>query len=166
MIVSKLEKSWDFKQSDTDQWMPVDRVPTNVHLDLIANKKIPDPYIGFNELDCQWVAEKSWTYRTRLPVAASAQAGQVHVLALDGLDTFATVKLNGEVVLRSDNMFIPRRTNVTSIIKEGEPILLEIEFASALLEARKIKDAHPEHKWVGFNGEMARLAVRKAQYHW
>lgn len=43
---------------------------------------------------------------------------------------------------------------------------LEIDFASARLEAIKIKDAHPEHRWVGFNGDMARLAVRKAQYHW
>jgi beta-mannosidase len=90
------------------------------------------------------------------------------VLAFDGLDTFATVRLNGEVVLQSDNMFVPHRIEVGGRLKtedEGENVL-EVEFKSARLEAIKIKEAHPEHTWVGFNGDMARLAVRKAQYHW
>jgi beta-mannosidase len=90
----------------------------------------------------------------------------VHVLAFDGLDTFATVKLNGETVLESDNMFIPHRLDVTKQLSPGQKNVLEIDFASARLEAIKIKEKHPGHRWVGFNGDMARLAVRKAQYHW
>lgn len=43
---------------------------------------------------------------------------------------------------------------------------LEVKFDSALLRAREIQKSHPHHKWVGFNGETARLAVRKSQYHW
>lgn len=128
--------------------------------------RIPDPFIGFNELECEWVADKSWTYRTTLPSLEAAKDGQVHELVFDGLDTFATVKVNGTVILKSDNMFIPHRVDVTKQLKHDSDNVLEIEFASALLEARKIKDAHPEHKWVGFNGDMSRLAVRKAQYHW
>lgn len=88
------------------------------------------------------------------------------MLAFDGLDTFAHVKLNGETILKSDNMFIPYRLDITKKLKDGTENFVEIDFAPALLEARKIKDAHPEHKWLGFNGDMARLAVRKAQYHW
>ena len=92
--------------------------------------------------------------------------GQAHELVFDGLDTFAIVRLNGDTILRSDNMFIPHRIDVTEKVRRRSENMLELEFAPALLEARKIKDAHPEHKWVGFNGEMSRLAVRKAQYHW
>lgn len=88
-----------------------------------------------------------------------------HVLAFDGLDTFATVKLNGETILESDNMFIYHRVDVTKKLKSDEKSELEFEFKPALAEAQNIKDAHPEHRWVGFNGDMARLAVRKAQYH-
>jgi beta-mannosidase len=90
------------------------------------------------------------------------------VLAFDGLDTFATVRLNEEVILESDNMFVPHRVVVGGRLKknDGGENVLEIEFKSARLEAIKIKEAHPEHTWVGFNGDMARLAVRKAQYHW
>jgi len=100
-----------------------------------------------------------------LPAATKSGAGVRHILAFDGLDTFATVKLDGETILESDNMFIYHRVDVTEKLKTGTGSVLEIDFKPALAEAQKVKDAHPEHKWVGFNGDMARLAVRKAQYH-
>lgn len=87
------------------------------------------------------------------------------MLAFDGLDTYATVKLNGETILESDNMFIYHRVDVTSKLQDGKENVVQIDFKPALAEAQKIKAAHPEHTWVGFNGDMARLAVRKAQYH-
>lgn len=88
------------------------------------------------------------------------------MLAFDGLDTFATVRLNGKTIHTSDNMFIPYRIDITNDLQHRADNTVEIDFASARLRAREIKDAHPEHTWVGFNGDMARLAVRKAQYHW
>lgn len=35
----ELKECWTFKQTDTEKWLPVKRVPTNVHLDLMDNKK-------------------------------------------------------------------------------------------------------------------------------
>jgi beta-mannosidase len=88
------------------------------------------------------------------------------VLAFDGLDTFATVKLNGKSILQTSNQFIPYRVDVTDKLLYEDENVIEIDFESAFKKAREIQAAHPEHKWVGFNGDMARLAVRKAQYHW
>lgn len=122
--------------------------------------------MGFNELKAEWVADKAWTYKVTLPEVDEAKHNTVHFLAFDGLDTFATVKLNGKVILESDNMFIPHRVDVTKALRPRAGNDLEIEFKSARLEAIKIREAHQEHTWVGFNGDMSRLAVRKAQYHW
>ncbi|KAF1995734.1 glycoside hydrolase family 2 protein [Amniculicola lignicola CBS 123094] len=169
LAVHDLAQGWSFKQADNtadDAWLSVARVPTNVHLDLIDHGIIPDPFLGFNELEAEWVADKEWTYKVTLPDVGVPQDGTVTVLAFDGLDTFATVTLNGEVILESDNMFVPHRVDVTQKLKAGSENLLAIAFASARLRAIEIKDAHPEHTWVGFNGDMSRLAVRKAQYHW
>ncbi|KAK5107531.1 hypothetical protein LTR62_001061 [Meristemomyces frigidus] len=166
MEVQELDTGWQFKQADTEEWLPVARVPTNVHLDLIDNKKIEDPFLGFNELKCEWVGEKSWTYRYRLPPVLPGKQFRKHVLVFDGLDTFAEVKLSGITILESNNMWIMHRVDVSHILHKEAVNEIEIEFKPALLEARKIKESHPEHKWVGFNGDMARLAVRKAQYHW
>ncbi|KXT05308.1 hypothetical protein AC578_11038 [Pseudocercospora eumusae] len=166
MKTTELAEGWSFKQTDSEEWLSVSKVPTNVHLDLLDHKKIEDPFLGFNELQCEWVGEKSWTYKVHIPAPPKADAGTRHVLAFDGLDTFATVKLDGKTILESDNMWIMHRVDVTEVLRLDVDMTLEIEFKSAMLEARKIKDARPEHRWVGFNGDMARLAARKAQYHW
>lgn len=34
-----LTSGWSFKQTDTDEWLSVARVPTNVHLDLLNHEK-------------------------------------------------------------------------------------------------------------------------------
>ena len=39
MTVHDLTEDWEFKQTDLEEWMPVKTVPTNVHLDLMANDK-------------------------------------------------------------------------------------------------------------------------------
>lgn len=42
LSVHVLSKGWTFKQSDDaakDAWMPVKKVPTNVHLDLMDHNK-------------------------------------------------------------------------------------------------------------------------------
>lgn len=39
LVAQELSQNWQFKQADTEEWLPVARVPTNVHLDLIDTKK-------------------------------------------------------------------------------------------------------------------------------
>lgn len=114
------------------------------------------------------MGEQSWTYQTQLPAVSRPEKGTQVALVFEGLDTFATVKLNGKVILNTSNQFIPYRVVVNDFLKYGVGTvnILTIDFASAFQKAREIKNAHPEHKWVGFNGDMSRLAVRKAQYHW
>ncbi|KAK6433546.1 hypothetical protein LTR95_010270, partial [Oleoguttula sp. CCFEE 5521] len=184
-LSQELTTGWTFRQTDgDDEWLSVARVPTNVHLDLLDHKqqvsttassainkasndqsRIEDPFLGFNELKCEWVGTKPWSYKVTLQTVPAATTGTKHVLAFDGLDTYATVKLDGKVILESDNMFIEHRVDITDKLLDGKDSVLEIDFKPALAEAQKVKGAHPEHKWVGFNGDMARLAVRKAQYH-
>ncbi|KAF2665640.1 putative beta-mannosidase [Microthyrium microscopicum] len=164
-----LESGWEFKETSGEHvpsWLSVSTVPTNVHLDLMNHKLIEDPFIDFNELKCEWVAETSWTYRTKLPSVPSLEPGSIAMLSFEGLDTFATVTLDGEEILKSDNMFHSHRIDVTSQLSKSGVHELEIFFDSAFQRARQIKKAHPKHEWVGFNGDMGRLAVRKAQYHW
>ena len=37
MKIHELSKGWQFKQTDTEIWLSVAHVPTNVHLDLMNN---------------------------------------------------------------------------------------------------------------------------------
>lgn len=123
-----------------------------------------DPFIGFNEIKAEWVGTKSWTYRIIFEKPEIPTAARI-VLAFDGLDTFAHVRLNGSEILETDNMFLPHRVDITRSLSSEECQILEIEFDPALSKAQAIKARHPEHKFVGFNGDVARMAVRKSQYH-
>ncbi|GAB1309978.1 Beta-mannosidase B [Madurella fahalii] len=163
-VVIPVDKNWQFKQADKEdaKFLPVSQFPTNVHLDLMHHGLIPDPFIGKNELDVQWVGEAQWTYKTSFK-AETVPAGAKAVLAFDGLDTYATVVLNGTTILETENMFIPERVDVTSVLKEENELV--ITFDSAYLRGWKLVEKYPEHKWGCWNGDNARLAVRKAQYH-
>jgi beta-mannosidase len=165
--VIPIDQNWEFKQGDKSEstFLPVSQFPTNVHLDLIHHGLIPDPFMGKNELDVQWVGEAQWVYKTSFS-APTVPAGAKAVLAFDGLDTFATVVLNGTTILESDNMFTPERVDVTSSLKSDGSNELVITFDSAYLRGWKLVEQYPDHKWGCWNGDNSRLAVRKAQYHW
>jgi beta-mannosidase len=76
------------------------------------------------------------------------------------------VQVNGTNILQSDNMFLSHHVEVTSLVNVGSPNILEIVFDSAELRARDIRKEHPEHNYIGHLGEVERLGVRKAPYHW
>ncbi|CAG8978933.1 hypothetical protein HYALB_00011195 [Hymenoscyphus albidus] len=170
-LIIPVNTGWTFKQADKkdDKFLPVAQFPTNVHLDLIANDLIPDPFMGKNENDVQWIGEVPWIYKTSFPspVLSTEERRTVTVtLAFDGLDTFATVVLNGNEILKTENMFLPERVDVTTYLKKEGDNELEITFESAYLKGCTLVEKYPDHHWGCWNGDSSRLAVRKAQYHW
>ncbi|KAK1988839.1 family 2 glycosyl hydrolase [Colletotrichum cereale] len=173
LLRHELSSGWTFKQQDDaseDPWLPVPKIPSQVHVDLLANNKIPDPFLDMNELAVQWVAEKTWVYRTSFatPAGSSGAPGRVTDLVFEGLDTFATVTLNGAVILRSDNMFLSHRVEVSRHLRcDGADNVLEVVFDSALLRGRRLVREHAhEHRFIARQTEQGRIPVRKAQYHW
>lgn len=168
-VAIPINKDWHFKQADKDDasYLPVSRFPTQVHLDLLHHKLIPDPFLGKNELDVQWVGESAWTYRTTFATPQLDGRSKV-MLAFEGLDTFATVVLNGRTILETDSMFIPSRVEVTGLLSQHVSVANElvITFESAFFRGRELVTQYPKHKWGCWNGDISRLAVRKSQYHW
>ncbi|KAL6721533.1 hypothetical protein ACLMJK_000637 [Lecanora helva] len=163
-----IDQGWTLKQADdvSSEFLPVAQFPTTVHLDLLHHGLIPDPNIGMNENTVQWVGEKSWLYRTAFqnPKTPTQKA----VLAFDGLDTHATVRLNGVIILKTQSMFIPERVDVTNSLSTDDEELnvLEITFESTYLIGKRLVERNPDHYWGCWNGDPSRLAVRKAQYHY
>lgn len=164
--VIPIDKHWVFKQADggSQDFLPVTQFPTNIHLDLMHHGIIQDPFMGKNENDVQWVGEKAWIYKVTF--TSPPIHGSKAVLAFDGLDTYATVVLNGSQILKTESMFIPERVNVTNLLRNNGDNEIEITFDSAYLIGKKIVEKYPDHHWGCWNGDASRLAVRKAQYHY
>ena len=117
-----LNKGWEFRQVTNlqgiahDQWLPA-KVPGDVHLDLLRNKLIPEPFYRDNETKLQWIENADWEYRTTIPVSEKLLDRQNIDLVFDGLDTCAQVYLNGNLLLTSDNMFRTYRLNAKPYLK-------------------------------------------------
>ncbi|HVN52993.1 MAG TPA: glycoside hydrolase family 2 protein [Anaerolineaceae bacterium] len=129
MQSQSLAGSWLFRQAGTQEWQPA-QVPGGVHTDLLALNAIPDPFRADNEWRVQWVAESDWDYRLTFNVAAELLKEETLWLVCDGLDTLATVVLDGEIIGAANNMFRQFRWDVKSLLVDRGPHELEIRFPS------------------------------------
>src|SRR5205085_10313485 len=173
MLNIPLDSNWEFIERDPGLsleaafaagagWLPA-QVPGCVHLDLLRAGRIPDPFYGLNELAVQWVGERDWLYRASFELPPEALAAPRADLCFDGLDTFATVWLNGEQVLVSDNMFVPQRLPARQWLRPGRNELWLL-FESAARRGQALEARHGRRPL--WNGDSSRLYVRKAQYHY
>ena len=87
---------------------------------LIDAGIVPDPNRGFNEREIQWVREYDWTWTRKFEVSSDFLKQQRIWLNIDALDTVGEVRINGQTVHRSRNMFCRIRRDVKNYLHEGE----------------------------------------------
>ena len=131
MQIQTMTGDWQFRQAGAEEWLPA-HVPGGVHTDLLAIGRIPDPFAGDNEKRVQWVAESDWEYRRGLTCSPEMVAEDQVWLVCDGLDTLATISLNGVRLGFAENMFRRYRWEVKRLLNEEEENELVIRFASPL----------------------------------
>lgn len=150
-------ENWTFnKQNETKKHKAT--IPGTVHTDLYENQLIPDPFYGANEKQLQWIENENWEYESTFTLSEKEISNENIELEFDGLDTYATVYINGKLVLEADNMFRKWIISAKNHLKKGKNHL-KIEFLSAVQkgkeEASKLPYTLPEKE---------RVFVRKAQH--
>ncbi len=93
-------------------------VPGSIHVDLLAEGRIPDPFHGDNESLLAWIGLVDWTYRTTF--AWTPDGSDRHDLVFDGLDTVATIRLNGRAVGEVANQHRSYRYDVAAHLRDGD----------------------------------------------
>lgn len=136
-------------------WLPA-KVPGDVHSTLIEQHILEHPFFAQNDQKARWVEQKVWWYRTEFTWDDEVGQDERVLLTFDGLDTFATIFLNGREMAASDNMFVPLTLDVTREIRRGKN-WLAVKF-DPISERVKQKDLT---FWSGFSKE--RMWARKAQ---
>ena len=114
-------------------------VPGCVHLDLLAAGLIPDPYLDENEAALTWIGRVDWRYDCSFDWDGAADGDRVDLVAR-GLDTVATVELNGEVVARTANMHRSYRFPVAGLLRRGRNELA-VTFAAGLTAAERASES-------------------------
>jgi beta-mannosidase len=92
-------------------------VPGCVHTDLLRAGRIPDPFDGDNEAATQWIGDTVWRYRRTFEWRAPDETR--HDLVADGLDTLATIEVNGIVVATTANQHRSYRFPVGHLLRPG-----------------------------------------------
>ncbi|UFU05470.1 glycoside hydrolase family 2 protein [Ruania halotolerans] len=110
-------------------------VPGSVHTDLLDAGLIPDPYLGENESALTWMHRADWVYETSF-AAEPLDVGDRAALVFEGLDTVATITLNGTVIGQTENMHRRYRFDVTGLLAEENS--LTVSFTAALTRAEEI----------------------------
>lgn len=149
--------------ADETGWIPAD-VPGLAHDTLWRAGRLPNPYVSSSAPRLASSFLQDVWYRCRFQLPSDKSERGPFRLVFEGLDTEATVWLNGEKLLHSDNMFCSHTVQVESLLKPGEDAEQElvIRFASALRTAQeRLATFGPRVVW---NGDAGRVYVRKAQY--
>jgi beta-mannosidase len=95
------------------------RVPGSVHTDLLAAGLITDPYLTDAEDRLRWIGHTDWRYSTIFH-AEELRVGERADLVFEGLDTIATISLNGSELARTANMHRSYRFDVRAHLVAGD----------------------------------------------
>jgi beta-mannosidase len=143
-----LDGNWEFHQSKADKsieapWLPA-QVPGDVHMDLLRNKLIPDPYYRDNESGLQWIEDGDWTYRRSFEASSDLLASRNVDLVFLGLDTNAAVIINDRLALTADNMFRSWRIDAKRFLRPGSNEI-RVEFTSPIKVANELAAGDKTH---------------------
>jgi beta-mannosidase len=119
MEILSLNGQWSLFQADHAEAVPA-LVPGCVHTDLLRNNRIPDPFYRDNELGLFWIAETDWSYQRTFTVSAALLQQPHVVLRCLGLDTLATITVNGAAVGVANNMYRTWEFDVKPHLRAGE----------------------------------------------
>jgi len=114
-------------------------VPGSVLGVLIERGLVADVTVNGTEQEVEWVSERSWIYRSEVPRRAD---GAHTRLVFEGVDTLATIRVDGEAVLTTDDMFHSWVVDLGADDTSGT-WTVEVEFHPALSVARAAEASQP-----------------------
>lgn len=104
-------------------------VPGSNINDLLCNQLIPEPYRDNNLAQLKWIEDSTFTYVTAFDMEVRNEF--TYEIIFEGLDTYAEVYLNNQLLLKGANMFITYQRDISKLLRDGTN-LLKIVFKSAV----------------------------------
>ena len=167
-----INKNWKFKAVNDSLWLDAE-VPGSVHVNLMKNGIIEDPFYGLNEHNQQWIDKKDWEFQTVFNLESEDLNHDKIFLNFNGLDTYADVFLNGKKILSADNMFMKWEVECTKQLHAGKN-KLHIIFQSPINKGLDDRDnlgyllpgaENDQSELGGLGDKKVCVFSRKAQYH-
>lgn len=111
-------------------WLPISNMPAQVQ-DVLYDLGMLSKELRLGWcLESLWIEEYDWVYRCCFHMDKVKYAR----LILEGLDTFADVYLNGNLIGRHDDFYLPDSWDVTGVLGESNVLLIHFHRISDYLE--------------------------------
>ncbi|MCC5838652.1 MAG: glycoside hydrolase family 2 protein [Opitutales bacterium] len=150
MTLNSLDGIWSLRD-EAGEFTLEAAVPGCVHTALLKQGMLRDPWFRDREKDLQWVCARGWIYQRSFDWNPGKSVEDPE-LVLEGLDTLCEVRLNGQHLLSTDNMFRTWSVKIANSLKTGENTL-ELRFASVLPFLREARERRPLPAWNEFREE-------------
>ena len=143
---------------DTRDWY-LTQVPGDIHPTLEQAGIIPPPFENKNSELCKWTEQRDWWYRKEVEIPQSFENKELY-LVFDGIDTYASIFVNGRKIGEASNSFLQYQFDVSPDIRIGEKntIAVCVHATKTILESRDTSKY-----FACFY--LPRIFARKAQCH-
>jgi beta-mannosidase len=158
-----LNGTWNVSRANLKKPVPA-TVPGCIHTDLLSAGIIDNPYYRDNENLVQWIGETDWTYSRRFDVDARLLRHDRVMLRCDGLDTFASVRINDRPAGTACNMFRVWEYDVKRLLLPGRNHI-EITFKSTIPYIRNRTAERSLPGWLTVSGS-AYVRKEPCNYGW
>jgi len=165
------EKTIDLSRGWTVRWegcaAPIAaRVPGYAQHDMMDAGLLPDPFPGTNEDAWQPACDRGYVYECQFDLPGAFLALPRVELVFDGIDTAATIKLNGTELGSVDNMCRTWRFPVKERLKQGlNKLRVAIRAPRAVLKERKAR-LHESSPILASADERAYLRKMPCSFGW
>ena len=136
-----LAENWYLEEQGSAEQMEIPAMPMQVHDILYHHGRIGDSYRWGKTTDCRWVNDKTWIYRTEFELLSWGADRGEYLLFLEGLDTFAEIRVNGESAGRHNDCYLPCRLDISSLVQPGKNTL-EIIFSPVKEALKKAEEKY------------------------
>jgi len=133
-------------------------VPGDAYLDLLNAGLIEDPFYGRNYFDLRKFEFYQWWYEKEFDLPEEFLDKRFKLI-FHGIDTIATIWLNGNLLGKTQDMFVEHEFDVTGLLKGKNTLIVKID--SPILWA---KEKNYDAVNVSWEGRDEALWLRKAQH--
>ena len=109
---------WEVQHPITQEWIALGE-RGSVQEALYAHGLLPDPFYGTNEDQYAWIEDHSWKFKSRFFLSEEMFNAPQVALNFPCIDTYASIFLNGKLILTAENYFRPYQVQVRSLLQLG-----------------------------------------------
>lgn len=123
------------------RWMPA-RIPGEIHLDLIRAGRMEEPLVSLNAKQSRWPERHSWWFSKTFEVSGAILTQERQQFVFEGLDLYAQIFLNGELLGETQNAFIPHVFDVRNRLRKRNRVVVRLTAGEELVdESLRLKGA-------------------------